>query len=115
MAPFVQSGRLISFTDDEEHDDEDTGACVTMQAGRVRLTVLVGDFAEVFGGYEHARRLLADAAVRVSTAPARATPPAARNCRRVATANLMVIILVAKTFRNDDAHRHGIARCGGRP
>src|ERR1700732_4229309 len=57
----------------------------------------------------------ADAAVRVSTAPARATPPAARNCRLVATANLMGTILVAATFRKDDARRHGIARCRGRP
>jgi hypothetical protein len=31
----------------------------------------------------------ADAAVRVSTAPASATPPAARNCRLVATADRM--------------------------
>jgi hypothetical protein len=31
----------------------------------------------------------ADAAVRVSTAPARAMPPAARNCRLVATADRM--------------------------
>src|ERR1700694_1621372 len=54
-------------------------------------------------------------AVRLRTAPARTTPPTARNCRLVATADLMVTIFAAPTFRKDDAYRHGIARCGGRP
>src|SRR6266550_1663108 len=56
----------------------------------------------------------ADAAVRVSTAPATAIPPAARNCRLVATTDRMCIIFRAVTLRNDDACRHGIARSTGR-
>src|SRR6266571_333285 len=56
----------------------------------------------------------ADAAVRVSTAPATAIPPAARNCRLVATTDRMCIIFRAVTFRNDDACRHGIAMSTGR-
>src|SRR3989442_3071426 len=52
--------------------------------------------------------------LRLTAAPARATPPATRNCRLVATTDRMQIILYAQTFRNDDALRHGIARCAGR-
>src|SRR5438067_4240983 len=56
----------------------------------------------------------ADAAVRVSAAPASAIPPAARNCRLVATTDRMCTIVDAPTFRIDDAWRHGIARSPGR-
>src|ERR1700730_10850409 len=56
----------------------------------------------------------ADAAVRVRTAPASATPPAARNCRLVGTADRMLIIFGVPTFPNRDVCRHGIARCSGR-
>src|SRR3989475_9076162 len=52
--------------------------------------------------------------LRLTAAPARATPPATRNCRLVATTDRMEIILHAQTFRNDDALRHGIARWAGR-
>src|SRR3989441_10540257 len=52
--------------------------------------------------------------LRLTAAPARATPPATRNCRLVATTDRMETILHAPTFRNDDALRHGIARCAGR-
>src|ERR1700738_1983796 len=40
--------------------------------------------------------------VRLITAPARATPPAARNWRLVAAADRMQTIFGAVTFRNDD-------------
>src|SRR3989442_408211 len=52
--------------------------------------------------------------LRLTAAPARATPPATRNCRLVATTDRMETILRAATFRKDDALRHGIARCAGR-
>ena len=54
------------------------------------------------------------AVVRLSAAAAMATPPAARNCRLVATTDRMDTIVDAATFRIDDAWRHGIARSTGR-
>src|SRR3981081_503723 len=52
--------------------------------------------------------------LRLSTAPASATPPTVRNCRLVGTVDRMWTIFVAATFRNDDECRHGIARSTGR-
>jgi hypothetical protein len=52
--------------------------------------------------------------LRLSTAPARATPPAARNRRLVETSDRMSTIFGVPTFRKRDACRHGIARSTGR-
>jgi len=86
------------------------GVAVAVGVG-VRVEDEEGTTLPPFGEGDVSR---ADAAVRVSTAPAIAMPPAARNWRLVATADRMERILGATTFRNDDADRHGIARFAGR-
>src|SRR5256886_17590432 len=58
--------------------------------------------------------MMSAATLRLSTAPASATPPTVRNCRLVATADRMLSMLSRATFRKRDARRHGIARCSGR-
>jgi hypothetical protein len=55
-APFVQSGRLTAVVD---HED---GGVVVMNAGRTMLEFFIRDFAALFEGYDHARRLLRNAA-----------------------------------------------------
>jgi len=55
-APFVQSGRLGDMIEEKD------GGIVTMQVGRTTMEFFVEDFAALFGGYEHARRLLGNAA-----------------------------------------------------
>src|SRR6202165_6227310 len=52
--------------------------------------------------------------LRLRTAPARATPPTASNCRLVGTVDRMSTIFGAAAFRNTDAGRHGTARSKGR-
>src|SRR5207249_3844542 len=89
-------------------------------ANRVGYAVVAVDVAVAVGaavaipplGEGDVSRALA--AVRLSAAAARATPPAARNCRLVATTDRMDTIVDAATFRIDDAWRHGIARSTGR-
>src|SRR2546430_12946839 len=58
--------------------------------------------------------MMSAAALRLSTAPASATPPTVRNCRLVATADRMSTMVRGVTFRKRDARRHGIERCSGR-
>jgi hypothetical protein len=53
----------------------------------------------------------ADATPPLRTAPASATPPAARNCRLVANPGRMVLMLRLGIFQKCDDERHGFARC----
>ena len=54
-APFVQSGRLTAVVEDTD------GEVVVMQVGPTKREFFIADFASLFEGYDHARRLLHDA------------------------------------------------------
>src|SRR5438876_12274388 len=74
----------------------------------VGVAVAVGAREE--GVEEDGGRTAAHATPVLSTALARATPPAVRNCRLVAIPDLMPLMLLLEIFQKDDATRHGFAR-----